>query len=148
MEKPHFEFKILHITNMPVFVILLLKHKGQIYSFTFIFHIREKPEEFLLTYPPDQFPPNGSIEIEVCEGPDNIKQKDPHIVHLSYNKERSPDDYYVCFYASENHEKALWVAKFWARYNLMYLITGSTSTDEKDVMAFELDEEIQTFEIS
>ena len=133
--------------NSPIYVILILKRKGKAYAFSFIFLVRENKEEFVLSYPEKQFPPNNSIEIMICETPDGLKDKDHHAVHIVTNKSWSLLEHYICRYPGVNHDEATNIAKFWAQYSLMYMETGSTSIEEKDVHAFKLDEEIRVLEI-
>lgn len=137
MKKEPLGFKILFMTNMPIIVSLILKYKDKNYIFSFIFHKREKKEEFVLKYPKDQFPPNNSIEIEICDTtPDNLKIQNHHAVHISTSK-MAPREHYVCHYPGANHDEALEIAKFWARYNVMHTETGSVSTEESDIFKFE-----------
>lgn len=133
---------------MPSYVALFLKRKGVTYRFSFIFCPRESKEDFVLTYPQDQFPPSGSIEIFISEIPAALREKDFHSVHIATGKDWSPIEHFVCHYPGKDHEEALKIAKFWARYNLKFLETGDTSIGEADVMNFQLDEEIQVLKIS
>lgn len=133
--------------ELPKFVALFLKRKGITYKFSFIFCPRAKKEDFVLKYPKKQFPPDGSVEIFICETPPGLVEKDLDSVHIATGKDWSPLEHFVCHYPGKDHDEALGIAKFWARYNLRFLETGDTSTEAKDVMNFELDEEIQVIEI-
>lgn len=83
----------------------------------------------------------------ICETPEGLKEHDHRCVHIATNEKQSSVEHYVCHYPGSNNIEALNIAKFWAQYNLMYLETGSTSTDREDVMSFKLDEEIRVIEI-
>lgn len=133
--------------QLPVYVALLLKRKGVTYTFSFIFCPRERKEDFALNYPKDQFPANGSIEIFICELPSCLREQDLHSVHIATGKDWSPLEHFICRYPGENHDEALEIAKFWAIYNLKFMETGDTSIEEADLMKFELDEDIQVFEV-
>lgn len=134
--------------QLPSYVALFLKRKGVTYRFSFIFCPRGHKEDFALSYPQDQFPASGSIEIFISEVPAELREKDLHSVHIATGKDWSPIEHFVCHYPGKNHDEALEIAKFWARYNLKFLETGDTSVEAKDVMDFKLDEDIQVMEIS
>ena len=130
------------------YIGLSLKRKGLRYNFSFMFYPRLTQDDFVLTYPADQFPPNKSIEILISDMPEELKTREHNSVHIATNKSWSPDEHYICYYPGKNRDEALEIAKFWARYNLMYLETGNTSTDKEVVAKFELDEDIEVIEIS
>lgn len=133
--------------SLPSYVALFLKRKGITYRFSFIFCPREHKEDFVLSYPQDQFPPSGSIEIFISEVPDGLRDYDIHLVHIATGKDWSPIEQFICYYPGKNHDEALEIAKFWARYNLKFLETRNASIELADVMSFKLDEDIQVIEI-
>jgi hypothetical protein len=146
MEANNFRFRVLHIGNMPAFVILLLIKNGELYPFSFIFHKRATKDDFILTgYPDDAFPSDDAIEIEVCDIPSKLLGKDEDAMHIATNKERSPNERYVCAFPEVGHDKAVEVAKMWARYNVRLLETGETSVDPEGIAAYELDTEIEVY---
>lgn len=147
MTKNKTKFQIFQIKILSVFVHLTLMHKGKARAFSFIFHTREKRDEFVLRYPENQFPIDNSIEIEICDTPFGLMEKDPDSVHIATDKSWSRLERYICHYPGKNHEEALEISKFWARFNVRLAETGNTSTKKDDVMAFKLDEEIQIYEI-
>ncbi len=134
--------------QLPRYVALFLKRKGISYTFSFIFCPREEKEDFVLKYPEDTFPQNGSIEIFICEIPSGLREHDLDTVHIATGKDWSPLEHFICHYPGKDYDEALGIAKFWARYNLKFLETGDTSTETVDVMNFKLDEDINVIEIS
>jgi hypothetical protein len=104
--------------QLPKYVALFLKRKGVSHTFSFIFCPRERKEDFVLTYPKDQFPADGSIEIFICEVPNGLREQDLHSVHIATGKDWSPLEHFVCHYPGKDNDEALEIAKFWARYNL------------------------------
>lgn len=127
-------------------VTLILTRKGKSHSFTFVFRPRTTREAFIFKYP-DEDPPLNSIEIEIGDAPKGIKTADPHIAHIATSESREPGIGYICRYPAPDCDGALEIAKYWSRFNLMYLETGKISTEPEDVLAFELDREIDTFQL-
>lgn len=79
--------------------------------------------------------------------PPGLREKDLDSVHIATGKDWSPIEHFVCHYPGKDHDAALEIAKFWARYNLKFLETGDTSVEAADVMNFKLDEDIQVMEV-
>ena len=131
---------------MPQTEVLILTRNGKPHFFTFVFHLRKTREAFLFKYP-EEGPPLNSIEIEIDEVPKGIKDADQHVVHISTNDVREPGTCYICRYPATDYEAALETAKYWSRFNLMYLETGKVSTEPEDVLGLVLDREIDCFQL-
>jgi hypothetical protein len=147
-DKKDFQVFVFDDKGSPVFVNLSLIYHGKTYNFSFIFHTRENKDDFKATYPLDLFPPDNSIEIQICEIPAEIESDDCDSIHVVTNIEWPPLERYVCHYPGANYEEALRIAKFWAKYNLRRVELGSKSTDPEEINSFKLDQDIRVLVIS
>ncbi|MDQ5954968.1 MAG: hypothetical protein QG583_896 [Patescibacteria group bacterium] len=128
------------MSSKPFFIKITGKKGGRVYFFSFLFHKRNKKEDFVLRYSEDEFPRDESFEIELDDTPAGLLDKNYNIVHIASNEERTPGKKFICHFPGKDYDEALDIAQYWVKFIISYMEGENMNADKHVVMAFPLDE--------